>query len=108
MGKSGNNIRPLSTCHDDLSSINISGGAFAEIMSTRTWNAGFGQNLTLFIMVLFWTLLILLAIIQTNWNWNFGTVVGLIFVICVVYGWVLFFFVRSGSRSNLSKTSFGR
>jgi hypothetical protein len=72
-------------------------------MSTRTWNAGFGQNLALFIMMLFWMLLILLAIIQTNWNWNFGTVVGLIFVICVSYGWVLFF-MRSGSRSNLSKT----
>src|SRR5215467_11685698 len=38
-------------------------------MSVRTYDAGLGQNMVLFIMMLFWALLILLAITQTNWLW---------------------------------------
>jgi K+-sensing histidine kinase KdpD len=57
-------------------------------MSVRTWNAGTGQNTALFIMILFWALIILLAIAQTNWQWNAGTIIGLIFMIGILYTWV--------------------
>jgi hypothetical protein len=43
-------------------------------------------------MVLFWTLLILLAIGETNWQWDLGTVFGIIFVTCVLLSWIAFFF----------------
>jgi hypothetical protein len=57
-------------------------------MSVRTWNAGTGQNTALFIMILFWALIILLAIAQTNWQWNAGTIIGLIFMIGILCTWV--------------------
>jgi hypothetical protein len=50
-------------------------------------------------MVLFWTLLILLAIGETNWQWDLGTVFGIIFVTCVLLSWIAFFI-----RTNPAKT----
>ena len=66
-------------------------------MSVRVWDAGFGQNIALFVMVLFWVLLIAIAIIQSqyyNWVWNLQSIVGLVFVIGIMYTWVWSFFYK--------------
>jgi hypothetical protein len=60
-------------------------------MSVRTWNAGNGQNWALFVMMIFWTLLILLGIVQSDWQLGPAAVFGLVFVICILYSWVWFF-----------------
>jgi hypothetical protein len=61
----------------------------------------------LFIMMVFWALLILLAIVQTQysgWQWNLPTIFGLVFVIGVsthrVHGTWMFEFVYASSVEN--------
>ena len=75
-------------------------------MSVRTWETGsLGQNLALFIMMIFWTLLIITAIIQTpysHWDWNPSTVVGLIFVIGIMYTWVFSFMHKKPRQAEMN------
>lgn len=71
-------------------------------MSFRVWDAGKNQNIVLFIMVLSWTLLILLGIVQSqyyNFEWSPASVVGLIFVVCILPSWISFF-LRKPSKSS--------
>jgi 1,4-dihydroxy-2-naphthoate octaprenyltransferase len=60
-------------------------------MSFKVWDAGKNQNMALFIMVLSWALLMLFGIVQTNFQWNVSAVVGLIFVIGILYTWTFSF-----------------
>jgi hypothetical protein len=69
-------------------------------MSVRTWDAGSNQNAALFIMMLFWALLILLVVAQTNWQWNLPTIFGLIFIIGVLDTWIISFTWRRKPRQE--------
>jgi 1,4-dihydroxy-2-naphthoate octaprenyltransferase len=70
-------------------------------MSVRTWDSSVGQNAALFVMVLFWALLILVAIAQTNWQWNLLPILGLIFVIGILYTWVASFMRGTGVHKKV-------
>jgi membrane protein implicated in regulation of membrane protease activity len=76
-------------------------------MSVRTWDSGTGQNAALFVMMIFWMLLIAIAIIQSQyfyWEWNLQTVVGLIFVIGIMYTWVWSFFYKKHREPPTKET----
>lgn len=65
-----------------------------NLMSVRTWNAGFGRSTVVFVMMLFWFLLILLGITQTSWRINAPAIVGLVFFGGCLYTWCLGFYYR--------------
>jgi energy-coupling factor transporter transmembrane protein EcfT len=73
-------------------------------MSFKVWDAGKNQNMALFIMVLSWALLILFGIAQTNFQWNAPSVVGLIFVIGILYTWAFSFTHKKPCNSSTKET----
>ena len=60
-------------------------------ISVRTWDAGSGENKVLFAYMIFWAFFILLGIVRSNWEWNTGTILGLIFTACILISWITFF-----------------
>jgi hypothetical protein len=72
-------------------------------MSVRTYDAGFWQNITLFVIVLFVAIISFGVAATATGQSDLATIFGIIFVTCVLVAWVAYFLRTHPEIVNLGE-----